>query len=356
MKEIENLKKAILEDYPRLDENSEFSFKCHKDVPCFNDCCGDVNIFLTPYDVIRLKNRLGITSGEFLSKYTSSPFDENSKYPIILFKMQDNEKKSCHFVSENGCTVYEDRPWPCRMYPLGLASSKESQYNAENEFYFLLKENTCKGHNSDNKITVKEWLENQGIEEYNRYGQWFKDITLHEFFEKNGILDPKKMEMFFTACYNIDKFRSFVFNSTFLQKFEIDEETQKKIKDDDIEMMRFAFNWIRFAIFGEKTMIIKTDAFAAAKEDQADLELAIVHPGKWIAAFKGFTKEEIAITEKTDWKFDGINPPASEVSFHIIRMFAEGKSKKEVVDVLTNNNLEKDNALALIRVIEMKLK
>ena len=126
-REIEKLKETILKEYPRLNLDSQFRFKCHKDVPCFNSCCGDVNIFLTPYDIIRLKNRLGITSGEFLAKYTISPFDENTKYPVILLKMEDNERKSCPFVSEAGCTVYEDRPWPCRMYPLGMASPKDER-------------------------------------------------------------------------------------------------------------------------------------------------------------------------------------------------------------------------------------
>src|SRR4030042_385330 len=103
MQEIERLKKAILEEYPRLNEESEFCFKCHRDVPCFNACCGAVNIFLTPYDIIRLKDRLKITSGEFLSKYTISPFDKKAKYPVILLKMNDNEKKSCPFVTDQGC-------------------------------------------------------------------------------------------------------------------------------------------------------------------------------------------------------------------------------------------------------------
>jgi hypothetical protein len=93
-REIERLKETILKEYPRLTEESEFCFKCHKDVPCFNACCRDVNIFLTPYDVIRLRKRLGITSGEFLSKYTLSPFDENISYPVLLLKMEDNEEKT----------------------------------------------------------------------------------------------------------------------------------------------------------------------------------------------------------------------------------------------------------------------
>lgn len=270
MQEIERLKKVIIEDYPRLNEKSEFSFKCHKDVPCFNACCGDINIFLTPYDIIRLKNRLEVTSGEFLSKYTISPFDKNAKYPVILLKMIDDEKKSCPFVGKDGCTVYEDRPWPCRMYPLGLASGKDQADGTEKEFYFLLQEDLCQGHKEDNKLTVGEWLEDQGINEYNKIGELFKDITLHDYFEKGGQLDPRKMEMFFTACYNIDKFRDFVFQSTFLEKFEVDNEIINKIKTDDLELLKFGYNWLRFAIFGEKTMKVRTDVLEAKKKELAE--------------------------------------------------------------------------------------
>jgi len=266
-REIEKLKETILREYPRLSEESEFCFKCHKDVPCFNACCADVNIFLTPYDVIRLKNRLGITSGEFLAKYTLSPFDENTKYPVILLKMEDNEKKSCPFVTDDGCSVYEDRPWPCRMYPLGLASPKDDPEVGNEEFFFVLNEDVCKGHLEDHKYTVREWIKDQGIEEYTAMGEFYKDITLHEFFLKGGQLEPKKMEMFFTACYNIDKFREFVFGSTFLQKFEVDQETQERIRTDDVEMLKFAFRWIRFAFFGEDTIRIKSEVREAKQKE-----------------------------------------------------------------------------------------
>lgn len=266
-REIEKLKETILKEYPRLSEESEFCFKCHKNVPCFNACCGDVNIFLTPYDILRLKNRLGITSGEFLAKYTLSPFDENTKYPIILLKMEDNEKKSCPFVTDEGCSVYEDRPWPCRMYPLGLASPKDDPQIGSQEFYFVLNEDVCKGHLEDHRYTVHEWIEDQGIEPYTEMGELYKDITLNDFFVKGGQLEPKKMEMFFTACYNIDKFREFVFDSSFLQRFEVDSETQERIKGDDVEMLKFGFRWIRFAFFGEDTIQIKSEVREARKKE-----------------------------------------------------------------------------------------
>ena len=54
----------------RLGLDSRFTFRCHKDVKCFTKCCRGINIILTPYDIIRMKNRLGLTSDEFLSIYT----------------------------------------------------------------------------------------------------------------------------------------------------------------------------------------------------------------------------------------------------------------------------------------------
>lgn len=266
MREIDQLKETILKEYPRLTEESSFTFECHKNISCFNECCGDVNIFLTPYDIIRLKNNLGLKSWEFLKKYTLSPFDENLKYPVILLKMNEDEKKSCPFVSKNGCRVYHDRPWSCRMYPLGLASPKEDD-QGNREFYFLLRESICKGFTEKKKQSVREWLKDQGIDDYNKMGEYFKEITLHDFFRRGGDLDPAKIEMFFTVCYNIDKFREFVFGSSFFDKFEVSKALKDKIKEDDVELLKFGYNWLRFALFGEKTMRVKADVLEAKKED-----------------------------------------------------------------------------------------
>ena len=43
----------------RLRAGDTFRFRCHPGVGCFNRCCRNLNLFLYPYDVIRLRNRLG---------------------------------------------------------------------------------------------------------------------------------------------------------------------------------------------------------------------------------------------------------------------------------------------------------
>ena len=257
MDEVEKLKETILKEFPRLNKESKFKFNCHKNISCFNKCCSDVNIFLTPYDIVRLKNNLKISSQEFLDKYTLLPIDDKQNHPVVMLKMNNDEMKSCPFVGEEGCSVYKDRPWSCRMFPLGVASPKDKGANEEGEFYFILEEPVCKGYEEENYQTVDEWIKDQQVEEYSEMGELYKDISLHNYFKKGKQLEPAKLEMFYTVCYNIDKFREFLFESTFLKRFELEEETVNKIKEDDKELLKFGLNWLKFCLFGENTMQVR---------------------------------------------------------------------------------------------------
>lgn len=267
MSELENLKKTILEQYPRLDKDSEFQFSCHPGVSCFNHCCADVNIFLTPYDVLRLKNHLKINSQEFLDKYTQLVTDRNQQLPAVQLRMTDTETKHCHFVDfEKGCTVYQNRPWSCRMYPVGQASPKEKENSNDKKFYFILHEDVCHGFEAGKKWTIGEWMKNQGVDEYDKFGEFFKEITFHDFFDQGKVLTPQKVEMFFLACYNLDRFRDFIFNTTFLKRFDLDEEKLELLKSDDEELLKFSFDWIKFSLFGEKTIKIREEVLAQANQ------------------------------------------------------------------------------------------
>ncbi|MFC2084045.1 YkgJ family cysteine cluster protein [Bacteroidota bacterium] len=258
MSKLDSLKKTILEQYPRLKADDKFQFACHPGVSCFNQCCSDVNIFLTPYDVLRLKNHLGIDSQEFIDKFTQLIADQNQPLPLVQLRMNDNDIKDCFFVDpEKGCTVYDNRPWSCRMYPVGQASPKESEEFKNEKFYFILHEDVCKGFEEGESWTITDWMKNQGVEEYDKFGEMFKEIAFHDFFKQGKVLTPQKVEMFFLACYNLDRFREFIFGTTFLKRFDVSKTTIDKIKNDDEELLKFGFEWLRFSLFGEKTIKIK---------------------------------------------------------------------------------------------------
>lgn len=263
------MKEAILKDWPRMKADDDFRFACGPNLPCYNRCCADVNIVLTPYDILRLKNRLEISSEEFLEKYTLLPFTKEQRLPVVLLRMNDDEGKTCPFVREAGCSVYEDRPWACRMYPVGAASPKDEEQQGP-AFYFLVKDEVCKGFEQARTWTVREWMKNQGVDEYDELGELFKEITLHDYFQKGGVLDPKRMEMYHTVCCDLDRFRRFVFKSSFLEKFEVDEATVEKMRDDDIELLKFGFRWLKFCLFREPTMTVRPAvAETKRREDEA---------------------------------------------------------------------------------------
>jgi len=262
----EQLQERILEEYPRLGPDDTFKFSCHPGISCFNTCCGDVNIFLSPYDVLRMKRRLGMTSSEFLDAYTLIPVQKDMRTPVVMLKMKDDEARSCPFLTTEGCGIYTDRPWPCRMYPLGLAAQKDTPDGWRGErFYFLLQEEGCRGFDEAKEWTVRKWMDDQGTEEYDEWGEGLKELTLHKFFEDGGVLPPEKMHMLFTACYDLDKFRTFVFESTLLQRFDVDEDFVEEMRYDDEALLRFAFLWLRFSLFGEPTMRVRSHVAEAFK-------------------------------------------------------------------------------------------
>jgi Fe-S-cluster containining protein len=270
----EELAQKILKDYPRLGPDDRFRFACHPGISCFNKCCGDVNIFLSPYDVLRMKRRLGMTSEDFLDEHTILPVQKDMKTPVVVLKMKDDEAKSCPFLTEEGCGIYSDRPWPCRMYPLGQAAQKDTPDGWRGErFYFLMQEEVCQGFGESREWTVQEWLDDQGIDEYDFWGEGFKELALHQFFEDGGTLTPEKMHMLFTACYDLDKFREFVFESTLLERFEVDPDFVLEMRNDDEALLRFAFLWIRFSLFGEPTMKVRSEVAEAFKGKLEEKEL-----------------------------------------------------------------------------------
>ena len=76
---------------PNLKEgDTKISFRCYKGIKCWNSCCSNIDISLTPYDVIRLKNRLGMKSWDFLREYTVPYEMEKDGIAGIKFKPVEN--------------------------------------------------------------------------------------------------------------------------------------------------------------------------------------------------------------------------------------------------------------------------
>jgi Fe-S-cluster containining protein len=252
-----------LGDQRQLETGETFPFSCHPGVPCFNDCCADVNIILTPLDVLQLARVKGMNTSEFLDTYTGNPITKDLHLPVVLLKMGPEPEKKCHFVGEHGCTVYDSRPWACRMYPLGMAIPPARAGETPEPIYFLFEDDHCKGRFEKGEWTAETWRQNQKITERDEIEAGWRELVTHPFFIGGRRLDAKRLHMFYTACYDLDTFRSFIFESTFRERFELDDELLDEVKTNDLALLRFAFLWLRFALFGEPTIKVRDEAGAA---------------------------------------------------------------------------------------------
>jgi hypothetical protein len=68
------------------------------------------------------------------------------------------------------------------------------------------------------------------------------------------------MKMAFMASYNVDTFRQFVFNSSFLSRFDLPEERLEDARRSDTALLLLGFDWIRRFLFGEGPLGLKTKA------------------------------------------------------------------------------------------------
>lgn len=237
-----------------------FQFGCHPKLACFTECCSNVNILLTPADVLFLARRTGMTTREFLDRHTLTPITKDLHLPAVMLRMGQASTKPCPFVSEAGCTVYDSRPWACRMYPLGMGLPPARAGVEPKPAFFVFEDDFCLGRAEAKKWTTQEWQRDQGVLERDGLEEGFRELVGHPWFIGGRQLDPKRIEMFFMAAYDLDTFREFIFSSSFLKRFEIEPELLEALRTDDPALLRFAFRWLRFALFAEPTVRLRVAA------------------------------------------------------------------------------------------------
>jgi Fe-S-cluster containining protein len=257
----------------RLTASNTFCFDCHKGVSCWNECCHDTDITLTPYDIIRIGRALNLAPGETGRKFGSEAVHEASGMPVLKLKRVDNgeTKRPCVFLDPaEGCTIYADRPAACRYYPLGLASVKMKGHDAPEDFCFLVKESHCKGHEEPREQTVADFRAGQGVEPYDERNRGWIHIlmklaswkTLGGPFGKEP--DERTKKMFLMATTDLDAFRRFVFDTTFLERYAVAPETHADLATDDESLLKLALDWLRAMLFNEPTLPLQENVLHEA--------------------------------------------------------------------------------------------
>jgi len=215
-------------------------------------CCRKLELILYPYDVIRLKNRLGMSSEDFMRRHTRLAPSSHPFFPAVMLLMSENEEQTCPFLDREGCTVYTDRPTACRTYPLERAVDRNPSHGRPQDYYFMTNHHYCLGHREKKSWTVKTWLKDQKVQHYNAVNDLWAEIdTLfsHNPWQGEGAGGPRQ-QMAFMVCYNIDGFRRFAQENKLLDQFRIESAQRRIIDEDDEALLKFGFEWLKHILAG----------------------------------------------------------------------------------------------------------
>ncbi|NNG02196.1 MAG: YkgJ family cysteine cluster protein [Desulfobacteraceae bacterium] len=239
----------------RLKSRDIFKFRCHAELGCFNRCCRNLNLFLYPYDVLRLKNALGISSDELLDHHVDVVLRDSNHFPDVLLRMADNDEKTCPFLAPSGCSVYPHRPDTCRTFPVEHGVRYDDDAGKTHPVYFFRPPDFCAGQFESREWTVDSWANDQDAVEYNRFTTGWSEIKWLFRNDPWGAEGPggAKGKMAFMATYNIDRFREFVLGSSFLARYRVKSKILKKMRADEREMLKFGFDWVKFFLWGIKS-------------------------------------------------------------------------------------------------------
>jgi len=219
-----------------------FRFSCGKGISCFGVCCRDLNQFLTPYDILKIKNRLNLSSTQFLKRYTLSHTGQRSGLPVIIFRFNDHPDSTCPFLSPSGCSIYEDRPTACRLYPIARAVSRDRETGAISANFALIQEPFCRGFECKGEQKVQEWIEDQDLEPYIRMNDRLLDLIAIKNRVRPGPLTVEQRHFFHLALYDLDRFRVEA-GKGLLEGFLKKKEAEDAALMDDTALLKLGHRW-----------------------------------------------------------------------------------------------------------------
>ena len=237
-----------LPDFVRpLEQGESFCFECRPGITCFTDCCRRLDLELTPYDVLRIKKALGISSHEFFDRYAIIEQEETDLFPHVYLGMVDDGSASCPFVRKSGCTIYEHRPGACRMYPVGRGTFMDEEGNRQ-ELYVLLTEHHCRGFSENRQFSIADWHADQGLESYNSFNDKVMTVLQHPRFKKGVRLSDSEREFFLLLLYRTDELRSQLIKGLLHPPEELQDTVTDYITADDEDLLDFAIGWLHHAL------------------------------------------------------------------------------------------------------------
>ena len=124
-------------------------------------CCEDMgqSVILDPLDIYRLTKHFSCGFEQLMNDYIELHIEDGMMMPHLKMSGAGN---ACVFLNEKKrCSIHEDRPGICRLFPLGRI------YEGETLSYFLQSEGCVKENRS--KVKVSKWLDTPDLKKNQKY-------------------------------------------------------------------------------------------------------------------------------------------------------------------------------------------
>lgn len=239
-------------DLPAMEPDETFQFACGPDSPCFNRCCAQLSLPLTPYDVVRLVHNLELPSQEFLQIFAGLKSDPETGFPMFHLRMIESPDAPCPFVTPAGCSVYDDRPGACRSYPLGRGA--RIGRNGICERFFMVREEHCQGFGCGNTYAPSQWFADQGMESYNHFNDRY--MRLLSLVKASGKpIGGNLYSMAFLSLWQMDKFLDFIKKMKVLDQVKGIAAENDSLLENTLQgnsaRLNFGLDWLELIIFGK---------------------------------------------------------------------------------------------------------
>lgn len=128
-------------------------------------CCTNMEIFLNPFDILQISIKTNMTTSEVIDKYILFLEDKETglRRPIL----KNARIGLCSFNENKLCTIHDNRPLSCRLFPLARIDGQ----------FYLQKAEFCKGLKEENYIELKDYLIEDNGKDYNNSTELYHEIV-----------------------------------------------------------------------------------------------------------------------------------------------------------------------------------
>jgi Fe-S-cluster containining protein len=215
-----------------------FHFLCHNRIRCFTHCCRELELALTPYDVLRLRLATGLSSADLHERYIIEERTPEEPFPHFYLTMVDDGRASCVFVNDEGCSIYPHRPGACRTYPLGRGTTRVQGRISEQ--FVLLREPHCKGFEEKTLQTPKSFMQSQELASFNLFNDRLTAITQHPRIKQGMRLSAAQLDLYKLALYDLDTFRAQLSDNLIESPLDIPDA----VYGNDERLLQFGLDFI----------------------------------------------------------------------------------------------------------------